>query len=96
VIAPLRLHDARAWQIACLTGLLAYGILFLRFDVTPARVLVIVSTALATQALGTSFAKLPAFDPWSALISSLSLCLLLRTSSPLVAAFAAAAAIGSK
>jgi Na+-transporting NADH:ubiquinone oxidoreductase subunit NqrB len=96
VIAPLRLKDARLWQIACLVSLLAYGTALLGFDVTLGRAALIVSTALATQALGTVFARLPAYDPWSALISSLSLCLLLRTSSPLVAAFAAAAAIGSK
>jgi hypothetical protein len=96
VIAPLRLRDARTWQIATLTGLLAYGTAVMGFDVTPARALLIVSTALATQAVGTLFARLPAYDPWSALISSLSLCLLLRTGSSLVAAFAAAAAIGSK
>jgi Na+-transporting NADH:ubiquinone oxidoreductase subunit NqrB len=96
VIAPLRLRDARLWQIACLASLLAYGAMFLGFDVTAGRAALIVSTALATQALGTVFARLPAYDPWSALISSLSLCLLLRTNSPLVAAFATAAAIGSK
>lgn len=96
MIAPLRLRDARLWQIATLASLLAYGTAFLGFDVTLPRALLIVGTALGTQALGTLFARLPAYDPWSALISALSLCLLLRTNSPLVAAFAAAAAIGSK
>ena len=96
MIAPLRLRDARAWQIASLAGLLAYGIAFLGFDVTAPRAALIVAAALATQLAGTRFARLPAFDPWSALISSLSLCLLLRTRSPLVAVLAAAAAIGSK
>jgi enediyne biosynthesis protein E5 len=95
-LAPLRIRDARLWQIASLACLLAYGTAFLGFDVTAGRALLIVGTALATQAVGTAFARLRAYDPWSALISSLSLCLLLRTNSPLVAAFAAAAAIGSK
>lgn len=96
VIAPLRCRDPRLWQIATLAGLLGYGVAFLGFDVTPVRAVLIVSTALATQLVGTRFARLPAFDPWSALISSLSLCLLLRTNSALVAMFAASAAIGSK
>jgi Na+-transporting NADH:ubiquinone oxidoreductase subunit NqrB len=48
------------------------------------------------QALGTRWAGLPRFDPKSALISALSLCLLLRTDSLVLAAAAAAVSIGSK
>ena len=92
----LRRSDPRLWQILSLLGLLAYGTAFLGFDVTPARAGLIVATALLVQLAGTLAAGLSFFDPWSALISSLSLCLLLRTNAPLVAVFAAAAAIGSK
>ena len=95
-LAALRLTDPRLWQILSLASLLAYGTVFLGFDVTPARAALIVGTVLAAQLAGTVAARLPAYDPWSALISAFSLCLLLRTNAPLVAAFAAAAAIGSK
>ncbi len=95
-LAPLSRHDPRLWQIASLTCLLAYGTAFLGFDVTAARAGLIVVTALLAQLAGTLAARLPFFDPWSSLISALSLCLLLRTNAPLVAMLAAAAAIGSK
>src|SRR5450432_410717 len=95
-LAPLTRSDARLWQILSLACLLAYGTGFLGFDVTAARALLIVATALLVQLAGTLAARLTFFDPWSALIYSLSLCLLLRTNAPLVAVFAAAAAIGSK
>ena len=52
--------------------------------------------AQATQFAGTRFAGLPRFDPLSALITSLSLTLLLRTELIGLAAAAAIVAIGSK
>jgi Na+-transporting NADH:ubiquinone oxidoreductase subunit NqrB len=93
--APPRL-DPRLYQVASLSTLLVYGILFLEFPVTPARAALVVATALGTQALFTRLRRLPAFDPWSALISAVGLCILLRTSTPWLAAAAAAIAIGSK
>jgi Na+-transporting NADH:ubiquinone oxidoreductase subunit NqrB len=95
-LAPLRRSDPRLWQIACLAGLLAYGIVLLGFDVSPLRALAFISTALVVQLLCTRAFRLPAYDPWSALISALSLCLLLRTNSAIVACGAATAAIASK
>ena len=95
-IAPLRRTDPRLYQIGSLALLLAYGVAALSFDVTPARALLLLSAALGAQALFTRLFRLPAFDPWSALISGLSLCLLLRTASPLLAAGAAVVTIGSK
>src|SRR5262245_22894630 len=88
--------DPRIPQIASLAALLAWGMVGLRFDITPARVVVLLGTALATQAVGTRWRRLPAFDPKSALISGLSLCLLLRTGSALLAVLAAVLAVGSK
>ncbi len=89
-------RDPRWYQIAVLAGLLAYGMAALDFDVSPLRALVLVGAALATQwALG-RVTGLPQFEPKSALISALSLCLLLRTGSHALAALVAAAAIASK
>ncbi|HXM76038.1 MAG TPA: RnfABCDGE type electron transport complex subunit D [Thermoanaerobaculia bacterium] len=95
-VAPLRPSDPRLFQIASLAILLAYGMAVLSFDVTAARALLLVATALVVQLACTRLARLPAFDPWSALISALSLCLLLRTNSAWLAAAAAAGAIASK
>jgi Na+-translocating ferredoxin:NAD+ oxidoreductase RnfD subunit len=94
--AAPRAGDPRLYQIATLGALLFWGIARLGFDVTPERVAVVLAAALATQALGTRLARLPRFDPRSALISGLSLCLLLRTESIALAATAAALAVGSK
>jgi len=88
--------DPRYCQILALTSLLAYGLVFLHFDITVARSLLIVSTALSAQWIWTRAMRLPKFDPKSALISALSLCLLLRTNFPLLAGTAAVVAISSK
>jgi Na+-transporting NADH:ubiquinone oxidoreductase subunit NqrB len=84
------------YQIAVLSGLLAYGLLRLDLEVRPARAALILATALAFQYACTRAWRLPAFDPRSALISGLSLCLLLRTNDPLLALAAAALAVTSK
>ncbi len=90
-----RLGDPRLYQIAVLAGLLAYGVTQLQFDVRPATIVVTIAAALATQLAGARLTGI-GFDPRSALISALSLCLLLRASSAWVAAWAAAIAVGSK
>ena len=76
-----RQRDPRIYQIATLAALVAYGAYGLDLEIRPAVAAVIVATALATQSLCTKLFSLPRFDPRSALISSLSLCLLLRTGS---------------
>ncbi len=89
-------RDPRWYQIAVLAGLLAYGMSALEFDVTPGRVVLLVCTALATQwACGRGSGAGP-FEPRSALISALSLCLLLRTGSEPVAIGVAVVTIASK
>lgn len=88
--------DPRVYQIASLAALLVYGLTTLHFDVTFARALLLMGAALLTQLACTRIWRLPKFDPKSALISGLSLCLLLRSNSSAVAAAAAAAAIASK
>jgi enediyne biosynthesis protein E5 len=91
-----RSFDPRLYQIATLTGLLAYGLTVLAFEVRLAQAAVIIGTALATQYAADRWAVLPRGGSKSALISALSLCLLLRTSSLGWAAAAALIAVGSK
>jgi Na+-transporting NADH:ubiquinone oxidoreductase subunit NqrB len=88
--------DPRVYQITLLASLLGYGALALDFDVKPAHAGAIVATALVTQLACTRLWRLPAFDPKSALISALSLCLLLRANHVGVPVAAAAIAISSK
>lgn len=94
-IRPL-LADPRHYQIAVLSSLLLWGIVGLDLEVLPAVAGVVLATALGTQWLGARLVGLPRFDPRSALISALSLTLLLRTTSLGVAALAALLAIGGK
>lgn len=89
-------RDPRLYQIASLSILLLYGLLFLHFDVSIWQIAITLGAAQLTQYAGTRYFQLPAFDPKSALISSLSLCLLLRTDDLIAAALAAFIAIGSK
>lgn len=89
-------RDPRIFQIAALAGLLAYGMAFRGFDIGPARAALILAAALASQYACTRIYRLPSFEPRSALISGLSLCLLLRTGDPRLAVAAAALAVTSK
>jgi Na+-transporting NADH:ubiquinone oxidoreductase subunit NqrB len=93
-IAPLR--DPRLYQILVLAALLVYGVAALDFEVTAPRAALLLGTALLTQFAGTKIRRLPAFDAKSALISGLSLCLLLRTGSPWLAVLTAVVTIASK
>lgn len=92
----MRRLDPRLYQIASLLGLLGYGMLLRGFDVSPARAALLLAACLATQLAATRLASLPAFEPRSALISGLSLCLLLRTDSAALALLAAVLTIASK
>ncbi len=88
--------DPRLYQIAVLSLLLAYGIAWLDLEIGSRQALAILATALLTQLAGTRLYGLPRYDPKSALISGLSLCLLLRTNDPWFAVLAAAVAVASK
>jgi len=88
--------DPRLYQIAVLAGLLAYGIVALHFEIRASRAILILSTALLAQYACTRAWRLPAYDPRSALISGLSLCLLLRANSAGLAIVAAVVTIASK
>lgn len=89
------LRDPRLYQIAVLAGLLAYGLTALRFEIRAPQVFATLAGALAAQWAFARATNIP-FESKSALISALSLCLLLRTNSPWAAAAAAVLAIGSK
>jgi len=88
--------DARIWQILALSLLLGYGVGALGFDQAGSNIALIIMAALGTQWLCGRTISGRAFDPLSPLITALSLCLLLRASSPAVLALAAVLAIGSK
>ena len=91
------MSDPRHGQIATLASLLLYGLTVLDFDITLAQVVVTIVSALTVQAIAdwwTSRDRVSGAK--SALISALSLCLLLRTDALALAAVAAAVAVGSK
>lgn len=88
--------DPRHVQLAVLGSLLVYGMTVLDFGVPLHRPPLVIAAALATQALWTRVFRLPRLEPRSALITSLSLCLLLRTSHEGIALLAAVIAISSK
>ena len=96
--SPIRsfFRDPRLYQILVLASLLIYGVTRLDLEIRPGRALALLGTALLTQWACTRIWRLPAFDPRSALISGLSLCLLLRTNSMALAVAAAAVTIASK
>src|SRR5262249_59888647 len=101
---PGRARDPRDYQVAALSTLLVLGKLAFGFDVSWLQVGITLTSALAwqwlaarmgwpsTSATGTS----PPFEWKSALISGLSLCLLLRTRILMWAAAAGVVAVGSK
>ena len=91
--------DPRLYQIGTLTSLLVYGMGWLEFDVTLDRVVLVLATVLATQWIGDRLTGGPApfgSSARSALISGLSLCLLLRTNRADLAVLAAIVTIGGK
>ena len=93
---PAPRQDPRLYQIGVLAVLLLYGVGQLDFDVSPARIGLTMCACLAAQYLCTRVWALPRFDPLSAGISGLSLCLLLRTDRPELVLVAALVTIASK
>lgn len=91
-----KFRDPRYYQIAVLSTLVTFGVVGLDFGIHAYNAAAIVITALGVQYVATKILGLPRFDPLSALITSLSLTLLLRTDLLTFAALAAALAIGSK
>jgi Na+-transporting NADH:ubiquinone oxidoreductase subunit NqrB len=82
-------RDPRYYQIAVLASLLVYGAGWLSFDTGKYEIAILLGSVLLTQYLCGKYLAAATFDPRSALISGLSLCLLLRTNSiPLLIATA--------
>ena len=94
-IARLLQFDPRVYQIATLASLLLYGLVVLDFGISFDQIVVVIVSALVTQLICSEWRAIR-FDPKSALISALSLCLLLRSNSVVIYAAAAVLAIGSK
>ncbi|MFL6294196.1 MAG: RnfABCDGE type electron transport complex subunit D [Thermoanaerobaculia bacterium] len=88
--------DPRLYQILVLASLLVYGVVRLDLEVRAPLAAAMLATALLAQYACTRIWRLPAFDPKSALISGLSLCLLLRTGSLALGIVAALATIAGK
>lgn len=91
-----RLADPRWYQIIVLSLLLSYGIGILDFGIRWQNAIAIMVTAQAVQFIGMRVFTQGRFDPLSALITSFSLTLLLRTDVVGLAILAAVIAIGSK
>jgi Na+-transporting NADH:ubiquinone oxidoreductase subunit NqrB len=88
--------DPRHYQIAVLFSLLIYGVGWLAFDVTGPQIFILLGSVLVSQFLCSKLLTTSSFDPRSALISGLSLCLLLRTHNPLLLIVASVVTIASK
>jgi Na+-transporting NADH:ubiquinone oxidoreductase subunit NqrB len=94
--------DPRLYQIGVLASLLVYGMTRLEFGITVPRACLLLLTALATQAIcdWTTSSRSPlgqvVVNLKSALISGLSLCLLLRTNRAELAILAAVLTIAGK
>ena len=90
------LSDPRWYQLVVLSLLLSFGIGVLDFGIRWQNAVTIFLTAQIVQYIGMRFIAQGRFDPLSALITSFSLTLLLRTDVIALAMLAACIAIGSK
>ena len=91
-----RWADPRHFQIAALATLLGINFVWFDFGAKPFPSAIAIGTALVSQIVGARIAGLPTTDLRSALITGLSLSLLLRANAPWLPALAALLAIGSK
>ena len=89
------LSDPRHYQITCLSTLLLYGTISLDFEVSPPQILLTLLSVQVIQYLCCRLWRQP-FEWRSAMISGLSLCLLLRVNTLALVPVAALIAIGSK
>lgn len=88
--------DPRNYQLMVLFSMLIYGLVWLKFDLNVLWLACILLTAFVTQVVATRFWKLPRFEWRSAIISGLSLCLLMRCPSLSLSLLLASLAILSK
>lgn len=93
----MKLHkDARNHQIMVLFSMLIYGLVWLKFDLNILWLACILGTALVSQFVATKIWRMPRFEWRSALISGLSLCILMRCDSLWVSLLLIGIAIFSK
>lgn len=88
--------DARHFQIAALSSLLAINFVWIDFGAKPLYSALAVASALLTQIVCSRLSGLQRIDLRSALITGLSLSLLLRANEPWLPALAGMIAIASK
>jgi enediyne biosynthesis protein E5 len=88
--------DARHFQVAALSILLAINFVWIDFGAKPLYSVLAIGCSLITQAVCSRIVGLPRIDLRSALITGLSLSLLLRADSPWLPAIAGIVAIASK
>jgi Na+-transporting NADH:ubiquinone oxidoreductase subunit NqrB len=88
--------DARYFQIAALSALLAINFFYIDFGAKPLYCALAIASTLATQVLCSLAFRLPKIDLRSPLITGLSLSLLLRADEPWLPAIAGVIAIASK
>ena len=98
-LSPPRRHrwlvDARQYQIASLATLLTLNLTWLDFGADPRACAVLIATCCLTQVVASRIVGIPV-ELRSALITSFSLSLLLRTDALWLYALAAVIAVGSK
>ncbi len=87
--------DPRHFQILALSSVLVMGLFLRAFAISPAQITAIAVAALSAQYLG-SFMTATRFDPRSALVTTLSLSLLLRADGVTPLVIAALVGVGSK
>lgn len=90
------LQDARHFQILSLSLFLVYGILELGWNTQLSRIVTLFATCLLTQAFWVKWSGVPWHSLKSAMISSLGLCLLLKTNLLSTAVLAGVLTISSK
>jgi len=95
-IQSLRNADPRYYQMSVLGVFLLYGLFGLKFEITFLHALIAILSVCIFQYIGSKLVGLISVDYKSALISGISLTLLLRCSSLWLLIFAAAISIGSK
>lgn len=90
------MKDPRDHQIMVLASMLVYGLVWLKFQLNILWLTLILLTALISQVAATKIWKLPRFEWKSAMISGLSLCILMRCPSLPISLSLIAMAILSK
>jgi Na+-transporting NADH:ubiquinone oxidoreductase subunit NqrB len=88
--------DARHYQIFFLLSFLMYGIFMLEWDAEWEKILAIFGTCMVTQLIGAGITGKEFSSVKSALISALSLCLMLRANSEITLMLASVLSIAGK